>query len=313
MAILVDENTKLLVQGITGSFGARHASLSLDYGTKLVAGVTPGKGGQKFADFVPIFDTVAQAVESTGATASAIFVPPPFAADAILEAVDAGVELVVCITEGIPVMDMMRVKEAIRGSKSRLIGPNCPGLVTPGRGEKSHGGCRIGIAPGYIHKRGNVGVVSRSGTLTYEAVFQLTQLGYGQSTCVGIGGDPINGTSHLDVLQMFNEDPETEAIIMIGEIGGTAEVEAARWAKEHCKKPIAGFIAGATAPPGRRMGHAGAIVGGEEDTAQFPKRRATWRRRCLSAGASKHEIFRSRARPMRLRPFSCLHESGEWN
>jgi succinyl-CoA synthetase alpha subunit len=272
MAILVDENTKLLVQGITGSFGARHAQLSLDYGTQLVAGVTPGKAGQKFADVVPIFDTVADAVKETGATASAIFVPPPFAADAILEAVDAGVELVVCITEGIPVMDMMRVKEAMKGSKSRLIGPNCPGVVTPGRGEKSHGGCRIGIAPGYIHQRGNVGVVSRSGTLTYEAVFQLSQLGYGQSTCVGIGGDPINGTSHLDVLEMFNNDPETEAIIMIGEIGGTAEVEAARWAKDHCKKPIAGFIAGATAPPGRRMGHAGAIVGGEEDTAQAKKR-----------------------------------------
>ncbi|WP_193211844.1 succinate--CoA ligase subunit alpha [Luteolibacter marinus] len=272
MAILVDENTKLLVQGITGSFGARHASLSLAYGTKLVAGVTPGKGGHNFADFVPIFDTVGQAVEATGATASAIFVPPPFAADAILEALDAGVELIVAITEGIPVMDMMRVKEAMKGSKSRLIGPNCPGIVTPGHGEKSHGGCRIGIAPGYIHKRGNVGVVSRSGTLTYEAVWQLTQLGYGQSTCVGIGGDPINGTSHLDVLQMFNEDPETEAIIMIGEIGGTAEVEAARWAKENCKKPIAGFIAGATAPPGRRMGHAGAIVGGEEDTAQAKKK-----------------------------------------
>jgi succinyl-CoA synthetase alpha subunit len=272
MSILVDENTKLLVQGITGSFGARHAQLSLDYGTQLVAGVTPGKGGQKFADVVPIFDTVDQAVRETGATASAIFVPPPFAADAILEAFDAGVELVVCITEGIPVMDMMRVKEAIRGSKSRLIGPNCPGLVTPGRGEKSHGGCRIGITPGQICKRGNVGVVSRSGTLTYEAVFQLTQLGYGQSTLVGIGGDPINGTSHLDVMEMFNNDPETEAIIMIGEIGGNAEVEAARWAKEHCKKPIAGFIAGATAPPGRRMGHAGAIVGGEEDTAQAKKR-----------------------------------------
>jgi succinyl-CoA synthetase alpha subunit len=272
MSILVDENTKLLVQGITGSFGARHAQLSLDYGTQLVAGVTPGKGGQKFADVVPIFDTVDQAVRETGATASAIFVPPPFAADAILEAFDAGVELVVCITEGIPVMDMMRVKEAIRGSKSRLIGPNCPGLVTPGRGEKSHGGCRIGITPGQICKRGNVGVVSRSGTLTYEAVFQLTQLGYGQSTLVGIGGDPINGTNHLDVLEMFNNDPETEAIIMIGEIGGNAEVEAARWAKEHCKKPIAGFIAGATAPPGRRMGHAGAIVGGEEDTAQAKKR-----------------------------------------
>lgn len=272
MAILIDENTKVLVQGITGSFGARHAQLSLAYGTQLVAGVTPGKGGQKFENTVPIFDTVAQAVQETGATASAIFVPPAFAADAILEAVDAGVDLAVAITEGIPVMDMMRVKEALKGSKTRLVGPNCPGLVTPGRGEKSHGGCRIGISPGYIHKRGHVGVVSRSGTLTYEAVWQLTQLGYGQSTCVGIGGDPINGTSHLDVLKMFNEDPETEAIIMIGEIGGTAEVEAARWAKEHCKKPIAGFIAGATAPAGRRMGHAGAIVGGEEDTAQAKKR-----------------------------------------
>jgi succinyl-CoA synthetase alpha subunit len=272
MSILIDENTKVLIQGITGSFGARHTRLSLEYGTKVVGGVTPGKGGQKFENTVPIFDTVSEAVQETGATASAIFVPPAFAADAILEAADAGVDLIVCITEGIPVMDMMRVKAMLAGSKSRLVGPNCPGLVTPGRGEKSHGGCRIGIAPGYIHKRGNVGVVSRSGTLTYEAVWQLTQLGYGQSTCVGIGGDPINGTSHLDVLQMFNEDPETEAIILIGEIGGNAEVEAARWAKENCKKPIAGFIAGATAPPGRRMGHAGAIVGGEEDTAQAKKR-----------------------------------------
>ena len=271
MAILIDENTKVLIQGITGSFGARHTRLSLEYGTKVVAGVTPTKGGQLFDDTVPIFDTVGEAVRETGATASAIFVPPAFAADAILEAADAGVELIVCITEGIPVMDMMRVKAMLEGSKSRLVGPNCPGLVTPGRGEKSHGGCRIGIAPGYIHRRGNVGVVSRSGTLTYEAVWQLTQLGYGQSTCVGIGGDPINGTSHLDVLRMFNEDPETEAIILIGEIGGNAEVEAARWAKENCKKPIAGFIAGATAPPGRRMGHAGAIVGGEEDTAQAKK------------------------------------------
>lgn len=271
MSILIDENTKVLIQGITGAFGARHAKLSLDYGTKVVAGVTPGKGGQKFENKVPIFDTVGEAARETGATASAIFVPPAFAADAILEAADAGVELIVCITEGIPVMDMMRVKSMLVGSKSRLVGPNCPGLVTPGLGEKSHGGCRIGIAPGYIHKRGNVGVVSRSGTLTYEAVWQLTQLGYGQSTCVGIGGDPINGTSHKDVLEMFNDDPETEAIIMIGEIGGTAEVDAARWAKAHCKKPIAGFIAGATAPPGRRMGHAGAIVGGEEDTAQAKK------------------------------------------
>ncbi len=272
MSILVDENTKVLIQGITGSFGGRHAKLSLEYGTKVAAGVTPGKGGQTFEGQVPIFNTVADAVNETGASASAIFVPPAFAADAILEAADAGVEIICCITEGIPVMDMMRVKEMLKGSKSRLIGPNCPGLVTPGTGDKSHGGCRIGISPGYIHKRGNVGVVSRSGTLTYEAVWQLTQLGYGQSTCVGIGGDPINGTSHQDVLEMFNDDPETEAIIMIGEIGGTAEVEAARWAKENCKKPIAGFIAGATAPPGRRMGHAGAIVGGEEDTAQAKKK-----------------------------------------
>ncbi|MDA8632241.1 succinate--CoA ligase subunit alpha [Verrucomicrobiales bacterium] len=268
MAILVDENTKILVQGITGSFGGRHAQLSLDYGTKLVAGVTPGKGGQTFADTVPIFDTVKDAVGETGATVSAIFVPPPFAGDAILEAVDAGVDLVVAITEGIPVMDMMKVRAAMKDSDTRLIGPNCPGVVTPGRGENSQGGCRIGIAPGYIHKRGKVGVVSRSGTLTYEAVYQLTSLGLGQSTCVGIGGDPINGTSHIDVLKMFNEDPETEAIIMIGEIGGTAEEEAAVWAKENCDKPIAGFIAGATAPPGRRMGHAGAIVSGGKGTAE---------------------------------------------
>ncbi|NLT69244.1 MAG: succinate--CoA ligase subunit alpha [Verrucomicrobiaceae bacterium] len=267
MAILVDENTKILVQGITGSFGGRHAQLSLDYGTQLVAGVTPGKGGQTFADKVPIFDSVADAVAETGATVSAIFVPPPFAADAVLEAVDAGVDLAVVITEGIPVMDMMRVRAAMLGKKTRLIGPNCPGLVTPGRGEGSNGGCRIGIAPGYIHKRGKVGVVSRSGTLTYEAVWQLTNLGLGQSTSVGIGGDPINGTSHLDILKMFNEDPETEAIIMIGEIGGSAEEEAAAWAKDNCQKPMAAFIAGATAPPGRRMGHAGAIVSGGKGTA----------------------------------------------
>ncbi len=272
MAILVDENTKVLVQGITGGFGGKHAQLSLDYGTQIVAGVTPGKGGQTFGDKTPIYDTVADAAKQSGATVSAIFVPPLFAADAILEAVDAELDLVVAITEGIPVADMMRVKAVMEGSKTRLIGPNCPGIVTPGIGENSHGGCRIGIAPGYIHKRGNVGVVSRSGTLTYEAVYQLTELGYGQSTCVGIGGDPINGTSHLDVLKMFNEDSETEAIIMIGEIGGNAEAEAACWAKENCSKPIAGFIAGATAPPGRRMGHAGAIVGGADDTAEAKKK-----------------------------------------
>lgn len=271
MSILVDENTKVLVQGITGGFGGRHAKLSLEYGTKIVAGVTPGKGGQEFEGVVPIYDTVSQAVEETGATVSAIFVPPPFAADAILEAVDAGIDLVVCITEGIPVMDMMRVRAAMLGSKSRLIGPNCPGIVTPGTGKDSHGGCRIGISPGYIHRRGKVGVVSRSGTLTYEAVWQVTQLGMGQSTCVGIGGDPINGTSHLDVMKMFNDDPDTEAIIMIGEIGGSAEEEAAAWVKEHCDKPVAGFIAGATAPPGRRMGHAGAIISGGQGTAEAKK------------------------------------------
>jgi succinyl-CoA synthetase alpha subunit len=275
MAILVDTDTRILVQGITGDFGSRHAKASLDYGTQLVAGVTPGKGGQFFehnGHKVPIFDTVAEAVAETGATVSAIFVPPPFAADAILECVDAQLALAVAITEGIPVNDMIRVKAAMCHSKTRLIGPNCPGVVTPGHGDKSHGGCRIGIAPGYIHRRGNVGVVSRSGTLTYEAVWQLTTRGYGQSTCVGIGGDPVNGTNHTDVLQMFNDDPETEAIIMIGEIGGSAEVDAARWAAENCKKPIAAFIAGATAPPGRRMGHAGAIVGGEDDTAEAKKR-----------------------------------------
>ena len=270
MAILVTPQTRILVQGITGDFGSRHARLSLDYGTQLVAGVTPGKGGQIFehgAHRVPIFDTVAEAARETGATVSTIFVPPPFAADAILECVDAGLALAVAITEGIPVNDMVRVKFAMEGAKTRLIGPNCPGIVTPGTGDKSHGGCRIGIAPGYIHKKGNVGVVSRSGTLTYEAVWQLTTRGFGQSTCVGIGGDPVNGTTHLDVLKMFNDDPETEAIIMIGEIGGDREEEAAAWAKDHVQKPIAAFIAGATAPPGRRMGHAGAIVSGGKGTA----------------------------------------------
>ena len=267
MSILVSPQTKVLVQGITGGFGARHTQLSLEYGTQLVAGVTPGKGGQLFEKRVPIFDTVREAMAQTGATASAIFVPPAFAADAILEGVDAGLDLVVCITEGIPVNDMVKVKRAMEGRKTRLIGPNCPGIVTPGEGKDSQGGCRIGIAPGYIHKRGPVGVVSRSGTLTYEAVWQLTCRGVGQTTCVGIGGDPVNGTSHLDVVRMFAADPETKGIIMIGEIGGSAEEEAAEWIKQHCKKPVAGFIAGATAPPGRRMGHAGAIVSGGKGTA----------------------------------------------
>ena len=271
MSILITPETKILIQGITGEFGARHTKLSLDYGTKVVAGVTPGKGGQFFehgAHKVPIFNSVADAAKATGATVSAIFVPPPFAADAILEGVDAGLDVAVAITEGIPVRDMVRVKRAMLGRRTRLVGPNCPGLVTPGTGEGSKGGCRIGIAPGYIHKKGHVGVVSRSGTLTYEAVFQLTSKNIGQTTCVGIGGDPVNGTSHLDVIKMFNDDPETHGIIMIGEIGGNAEVEAARWVKANCKKPVAGFIAGATAPAGRRMGHAGAIVGGAEDTAE---------------------------------------------
>jgi succinyl-CoA synthetase alpha subunit len=281
MSILVTPQTRLLVQGITGAFGARHAQLSIDYGTQVVAGVTPGKGGQIFEHRgvkVPIFDTVAEAVRETKATASAVFVPPPFAADAILEGVDARLDLVVAITEGIPVIDMIRVKRAMQGSTTRLIGPNCPGIVTPGEGKDSHGGCRIGIAPGYIHKRGNIGVVSRSGTLTYEAVFQLTSRGVGQSTCVGIGGDPVNGTSHLDVVQMFMADPDTHGIIMIGEIGGSAEEEAAEWIKAHGTKPVAGFIAGATAPPGRRMGHDGAIVSGGKGTAMPSARPAlVWR------------------------------------
>jgi len=268
MAILVTPQTRILVQGITGAFGAKHAQLSLAYGSQVVAGVTPGKGGQTFEGKVPVFDTVIDAVRQTGATASAIFVPPPMAADAILEAVDAGIELVVAITEGIPVNDMIRVKRAMEGSKSRLIGPNCPGLVTPGEGPQSHGGCRIGISPGYIHKKGHVGVVSRSGTLTYEAVWQLTCRGVGQSTCVGIGGDPVNGTSHLDIIRLFMADPDTHGIIMIGEIGGSGEEEAAEWIGKYGTKPVAGFIAGATAPPGRRMGHAGAIVSGGKGTAK---------------------------------------------
>jgi len=260
MAILVDKYTRLLVQGITGKAGGFHAKSCMEYGTNVVAGVTPARGGETFEGKVPVFDTVDEARRQTGCNATMIFVPAEFAADSILEAVDSGIELVVCITEGIPVMDMMRVKAAITGKSSRLIGPNCPGIITPGK-------CKIGIMPGYIHKPGNIGVISRSGTLTYEAVWQLTVRGYGQSTCIGIGGDPINGTSHLDALKLFNDDPDTEAVILIGEIGGSAEEEAAAWAKENCKKPLAAFIAGATAPAGRRMGHAGAIVSGGKGTA----------------------------------------------
>jgi succinyl-CoA synthetase alpha subunit len=260
MSILVNRNTRLLVQGITGQSGAFHARGCMEYGTNVVAGVTPGKGKQSFDGKVPIYDTVSEARKQTGCNATMIFVPAPFAADAILEAADAGVELIVCITEGIPVMDMMRVKELLKTSKSRLIGPNCPGIITPGE-------CKIGIMPGYIHKRGNVGVISRSGTLTYEAVWQLTQRGYGQSTCIGVGGDPIHGTSHLDAAKMFAEDAETKALILIGEIGGSGEEEAAAWIKTNLKKPVCAFIAGATAPPGRRMGHAGAIVAGSSGTA----------------------------------------------
>jgi succinyl-CoA synthetase alpha subunit len=261
MTVLVDSNTKVLVQGITGGEGSFHAGQMLEYGTQVVAGVTPGKGGQRFEDKVPVYDTVSGAVAATGADASVIFVPPPFAADAIMEAAAAGLGLVVCITEGIPTADMVRVREYLRGGKTRLVGPNCPGVISPER-------CKIGIMPGFIHQQGGVGVISRSGTLTYEAVGQLTERGLGQSTCIGIGGDPIIGTTFRDAFQLFVEDSDTEAVVMIGEIGGAAEEEAAAYVKEHFDRPVIGFIAGRTAPPGRRMGHAGAIVAGGQGTAE---------------------------------------------
>jgi succinyl-CoA synthetase alpha subunit len=259
MSILVDKNTRVLTQGITGATGQLHTRACKEYGTKMVGGVVPGKGGTDF-EGIPIFDTVEQARRATGCNATVIYVPPAFAADAMLEAVAAGIELVICITEGVPVLDMVKVRAYMAGSKSRLIGPNCPGIITPGE-------CKIGIMPGYIHKPGDIGVVSRSGTLTYEAVYQLTQLGIGQSSCIGIGGDPIVGTGHIDALKLFNEDPKTRAVIMIGEIGGTAEEEAAEYIKQHFKKPVVAFIAGQTAPKGRRMGHAGAIISGGRGTA----------------------------------------------
>jgi succinyl-CoA synthetase alpha subunit len=259
MSILVNNNTRVLTQGITGATGQIHTRACKEYGTQMVGGVVPGKGGTDF-EGIPIFDTVEQARKATGANATVIYVPPPFAADAILEAVAAGIELVICITEGVPVLDMVKVRRYMRGTGSRLIGPNCPGVITPGE-------CKIGIMPGYIHKPGNVGVVSRSGTLTYEAVYQLTQLGIGQSSCVGIGGDPIVGSGHIDILKLFNADPATRAVIMIGEIGGSAEEEAAQYIKENFKKPVVAFIAGQTAPKGRRMGHAGAIISGGRGTA----------------------------------------------
>lgn len=260
MSIIVDENSRIVVQGITGSEGSFHSQQMLEYGTKVVAGVTPGKGGSRFENKVPVFNTMQEAVRETGANVSVIFVPPAFAADAIYEAADAGVETVVCITEGIPALDMLKVYNFLRNTSTRLIGPNCPGVISPGK-------CKVGIMPAFIHEPGNVGVISRSGTLTYEAVHQLTRAGLGQSTCIGIGGDPVIGTRFIDALKLFNQDDETAAVILIGEIGGSAEEEAAAWVKENFRKPVVAFIAGQTAPPGKRMGHAGAIISGGKGTA----------------------------------------------
>lgn len=268
MSILIDKNTRVVFQGITGSEGSFHARQCMEYGTRVVAGVTPGKGGQVFDEKVPIFNRVVDAVEKEGANASCIFVPPAFAADAIIEAIDASVDLVVCITEGIPVLDMIKVKKYLAGKKTRLIGPNCPGLISPGKS-------KIGIMPGFIHKEGSVGVISRSGTLTYEVVWQLSNRDIGQSTCIGIGGDPVVGSSFVDLLPLFKDDPQTEAVVIIGEIGGTAEEEAAAYIKAQFKKPVFGFIAGQTAPPGRRMGHAGAIISGGKGTAA--EKNAAWK------------------------------------